>query len=205
MNQVLEFAAAAGLLTLVPGPDTLLVLRSALAGSRAEATAAAAGVCTALAGWGCAAGLGLAALLREWPGLFTALRYLGVAYLAYLGIRAFSRRAGPADTAEQAEPRQPARLRRGYLRGVATNATNPKVGLFYLALFPQFIPAGGSVLRYSLLLASIHVTESMVWLTAVAIGASWLSGRLRRPGTDRWVGRLSGSAFLAFAVRLAWR
>jgi threonine/homoserine/homoserine lactone efflux protein len=205
VSLVLEFAAAAGLLTLIPGPDTLLVLRSALAGSRAEAVAAAAGVCTALAGWGCAAGLGLAALLREWPGLFTALRYVGVAYLAYLGFRAFRTPAAPAEAAIPDRQRQPARFRRGYLRGVATNATNPKVGFFYLALFPQFIPAGASVLGHSMLLTSIQVAESMAWLTAVAVGATWLRGRLRRPGTDRWVGRLSGSAFLAFAVRLAWR
>jgi threonine/homoserine/homoserine lactone efflux protein len=205
MRQVLEFAMAAGLLTLLPGPDTLLVLRSALAGGRAEAIAAAAGVCTALAGWGCAAGLGLAAVLSQWPGAFIALRYAGAAYLAYLGVRAFRTRAVPGESAMRAAPQQARRLRRGYLRGLATNATNPKVGAFYLALFPQFISAGGSFFAGSVLLTSVHVAESMTWLTMVAVTTMWLRARVRRPASDQWIRRISGSAFLAFAIRLAWR
>jgi threonine/homoserine/homoserine lactone efflux protein len=205
VSLVLEFAGAAGLLTLLPGPDTLLVLRSSLAEGRAAAIAAAAGVCTALAGWGCAAGLGLAAVLSQWPGIFIALRYVGAGYLAYLGLRAFRTQAAPDSYAVDAGPRQARRLRSAYLRGLATNATNPKVGAFYLALFPQFIPAGASFLGYSLLLTSVHVAESMTWLTVVAFTAISLRARIRRPESDHWIRRISGSAFIAFAIRLAWR
>jgi threonine/homoserine/homoserine lactone efflux protein len=205
VSLVLEFAAAAGLLTLLPGPDTLLVLRTSLAESRAAAIAAAAGVCTALGGWGCAVGLGLAAVLSRWPGAFIALRYLGAGYLAYLGVRAFRTPAVPDNRDVEAASQQARRLRSGYLRGLATNATNPKVGAFYLALFPQFIPAGASFFGYSVLLTGVHVSESMTWLTVVALAASWLRARVRRPGSERWIRRVSGSAFLAFAIRLAWR
>jgi threonine/homoserine/homoserine lactone efflux protein len=232
MRSVAEFAVAAGVLTVIPGPDTLLALRTAVAHSRSQAIAAAAGGCTALAGWGCAAGLGLTAVLAASPALYASLRWAGVAYLAYLGLRllvagsrapaatslgsqsveeltppAAAAQSAPADRASMVGRASAGdlyrRLRGSYFRGVLTNASNPKVGVFYLSLFPQFIPAGVPLLRFSLLLTSIHVAESLIWLIAVAGLAGKLARLLRRTSARRWADRISGAAFLAFAARLA--
>jgi threonine/homoserine/homoserine lactone efflux protein len=218
MRTLAEFAVAAGLLTLIPGPDTLLALRTALAQGRSHAVAAATGTATALAGWGLAAGVGLTATLAAAPDLYAALRWAGAAYLAYLGLRAILVGASwpatsddPARGGRDQRTGQPASLqwirdlRGSYLRGVVTTASNPKVGVFYLSLFPQFIPAGSAVLGYSLLLTSIHVAETLVWLIIVAVLAARLGGALRQRPARRLADRITGAAFLAFAARLALR
>ena len=257
MRSAAEFALAAGLLTLIPGPDTLLTVRTAITFGRAHAVAAAAGICTALLAWGCAAGLGLTAALAAAPGLYLALRWTGAAYLAGLGLYSIIRGArwsagaataspgpaspGPASPgssspgsssggsssrgssnteAGESDPGEsdpagtagagtagagarPGRRWPSYLRGVVTCASNPKVGIFYLALFPQFITPGQALLSASLLLAAIHVAETLVWLSTLAALGGRLGQLLRRRSARRWADRISGAAFLAFAARLA--
>ena len=232
MSPFASFAAAAGVLTLTPGPDALLVLRTAVSRGGSGAIAAGLGVCTALAGWGCAAAFGLTALLTAAPLLYTALRWAGACYLGFLGMRLIlgrhppwpektaggtgSARAGGTGSARAegigsaraeagGEHGQPGRRRLGgcYLRGMLTNAANPKIGVFYLSLLPQFIPAGAALLGTSLLLAAIHVAESMTWFAVIAVLAERLGRSLRRPGVRRWADRVAGTAFLAFATRLA--
>jgi len=206
---VAEFALAAGVLTIIPGPDTLLTVRTAIASGRANALAAGAGICTALLGWGCAAGLGLTAALAAAPDLYLTLRWIGAAYLAWMGLHAIIRGARwPAETAAAGtaatEAGQVPRQRRwpSYLRGVLNCASNPKIGIFYLALFPQFIARGEALLPASLVLAAIHTTETMVWLGLLAVLGGRLGLMLRRRAARRWADRVSGAAFLAFAARL---
>ena len=237
MRSAAEFALAAGLLTVIPGPDTLLTVRTAITFGRAHAVAAAAGICTALLAWGCAAGLGLTAALAAAPGLYLALRWTGAAYLAGLGLHSIIRGArwsagaataspGPASPgsassrSSKSDPAEsdpagtavagtagagarPGRRWPSYLRGVVTCASNPKVGIFYLALFPQFITPGQALLPASLLLAAIHVAETLVWLSTLAALGGRLGQLLGRRSARRWADRISGAAFLAFAARLA--
>lgn len=203
MRSMAEFAVAAGLLTLIPGPDTLLTLRTAISCGRAEAVAAALGISTALLGWGCAAGLGLTGALAASPTLYLALRYVGVAYLMFLGLRAIAVGASWPVGQLAADTAQSLPLRHSYLRGLVVCASNPKVGIFYLALFPQFIRSGAGVLADSMQLAAIHATETMTWLMIVTAVATRLGRLLRRRAPRRWVDRFAGAAFLAFAARLA--
>ncbi|MGE5131847.1 MAG: LysE family translocator [Gemmatimonadota bacterium] len=206
MSPFASFAGAAALLTLTPGPDALLVLRTAVSRGRAGAIAAGLGVCTALAGWGCAAAFGLTALLTAAPLLYTALRWAGAAYLGFLGTRLIlgHRPRWRRADGQPAEPgRDSRRLGRCYLQGVITNAANPKIGVFYLSLLPQFITVGAAVLGAGLLLAAIHVAESMTWFAVIAVLAGRLDRSLRRPVVRRWMDRVAGTAFLAFAARLA--
>jgi threonine/homoserine/homoserine lactone efflux protein len=202
---VVGFALAAGVLTIIPGPDTLLTVRTAVASGRGHALAAGAGICTALLGWGCAAGLGLTAALAAAPGLYLTLRWIGAAYLAWMGLHAIIRGARWPAPPPGPEAGPPPRRRRwpSYLRGVLNCASNPKIGIFYLALFPQFIGHGEALLPASLVLAAIHTTESLVWLSLLACLGGRLGQVLRRRAARRWADRLSGAAFLAFAARLA--
>ena len=205
MKSAAEFAIAAGVLTLIPGPDTLLTVRTALAAGRATALAATAGISTAVIGWGCAAGLGLTAALAADPGLYLALRWAGAAYLGWLGLSSIVHggRWPVEEGAVQHEPPRGAGLGPAYLRGILTCASNPKVGVFYLALFPQFIPPGADVLGWSVLLAGIHAAEGLAWLTIVATLSRRLGRALRRRRNRRLADSVSGAAFLAFAARLA--
>lgn len=186
------------LLTITPGPDTILTLRQALAGGFRLAFATAAGISTGTIIHGTIAGLGLAIVLREVPAAFRVVQFAGVAYLAFLGLRSLwtAWRGGGM------EVEVPARLS-GYRDGLATNLLNPKVALFYLGFLPQFIGPDEPFLLLSVLYGASHALMGMVWLSAVALGAHRLRGRLTQPKVRRGVEVVAGLIFLGFAVRLA--
>ncbi|GAA2449265.1 LysE family translocator [Actinomadura vinacea] len=195
---LLTFVGVAALLTVMPGPDSLLVLRTAVAHGRRAALTAAFGIQAGCLWWGAAAGLGLSAVLATSHTLYTALRVVGAAYLLYLGVRLLLTRSDPAD-----EPDPPGR--RWFLRGLLTNALNPKVGVFYLSLLPQFVPEDAPVVAWSLLLAGIHVALGVLWCATITVLADRLGHWLRRPALRRGLDRVAGTAFVGFAVRLALR
>jgi len=191
------FAAAAAVLTITPGVDTALVLRSAAAQGPRAGAAAALGVCAGLFVWGAGAAFGLSALLTASATAFAALKIVGAGYLLFLGLRLIlSPREG---FALEAEAPAGGAWRRGFL----TNVLNPKVGVFYVTFLPQFIPAGASVAGFSLLLAGVHAVLTAVWF-AVLIALTVPLGRwLRRPAVVKAMDRLTGGVFLAFGARLA--
>ncbi|WP_367319442.1 LysE family translocator [Streptomyces sp. HUAS ZL42] len=203
-----SFAVVAGLLTLVPGLDTALVLRSVAVRGRAHAFATALGINTGALLWGAAAAGGATALLTVSQTAYTALRIAGAAYLLWMGIgllRALRRReSGPALGREpQAEP-----LSRAFRRGFTTNLLNPKVGVFYTAALPQFIPEHTPHLAMGLLLALVHDLEAMAWFTLLILGAERLKALLRRLRIDRRTARRSmdavtGTVLIGFGVELA--
>jgi threonine/homoserine/homoserine lactone efflux protein len=160
---LLAFTAAAALLTITPGADTAMVLRTSTADGPRAGAAAASGICLGLLVWGVGAAFGLTALLAASALAFTALKWLGAAYLVYLGVRLLLR---PRST--MAPGGGVATGRAGGLgafrRGLLTNLLNPKVGVFYISFLPQFIPHGVNVAAFSLLLAGVHVMLSLIWL-----------------------------------------
>ena len=199
-----SFAVLAALLTIIPGLDTTLVLRSSLTQSRAHAYATAFGICSGAFVWGAAAAVGAAALLAASEVAFTVLKLAGAAYLLYLGISmivvSFRHTAVPeADT-----PARPTgRLTAAFGRGLLSNILNPKVGVFYIALIPQFIPQGVPPLGMGLLLALVHVVESLIWFSAI-IFASQLARRwFTNPKVVRWIDRVTGGVLVGFAGVLA--
>ncbi|GAB0117621.1 LysE family translocator [Acidisoma sp. 7E03] len=195
---LLAFIAAATLLTVTPGVDTAIVLRSAASGGPRAGAAAALGVGLGCLAWGAAVSVGLGALLRASPWLYDALRYLGAAYLLWLGGRLLLRPRG-AFTMEASQAGQAGAFR----RGLVTNLLNPKVGVFYVTFLPQFIPAHADVAAYSFTLAAVHVGLSILWF-ALLIGATVpLLRLLRRPVVIRRLDQLTGCVLLAFGLRLA--
>jgi threonine/homoserine/homoserine lactone efflux protein len=203
-SAVLAFAVLGALLTVTPGLDTALVLRSAIAGGRAPAFATALGVCAGALVWGAAAAVGVSALLTASEVAFTVLRVVGAAYMIFLGarmIRGMLRRGAATAAADPAEPEQ--RTWWGaWARGLLTNLLNPKVGAFYVAVLPQFIPPGTSHLGVGLLLASVHVLEAMVWFTAIIVSAQAFGRFLRRRAVQRAVDGGTGAVLIGFGVKL---
>jgi threonine/homoserine/homoserine lactone efflux protein len=199
---VATFAVVALALTLTPGLDSALVLRSALTRGRREAAATGAGIIAGLFVWGAAAAVGVSALLTASRLAYDVLRFAGAAYLVWFGLRLLVRAVrGPADDAPngvvQASPWRAVR------QGLTTNLLNPKVGVFYVALLPQFIPPHDNPLAVGLLLAGEHGLITVVWF-AVLIGlASVLGLWLRRPSTVRAIDGVTGTALLGFGLKLA--
>jgi threonine/homoserine/homoserine lactone efflux protein len=201
VQALLAFIAAASILTLAPGVDTAMVLRSAASGGSRPAAYAAVGIALGCLVWGAAVSVGLGALLAASEVAFTAVKWAGAAYLVYLGIKLIMRPRVSLDASELGSPDlHPWQSLR---QGLLTNLLNPKVGVFYITFLPQFIPSGTSVAAFSFVLATIHVFLSLVWF-AVLIAATVPMGRLlRRPRVVKGLDRVTGGVFIAFGAKLA--
>ncbi len=207
-DTLLAFSLAAGLLTITPGLDTALVLRTAAVEGPRRAILAAAGISFGLLTWGLAASVGLAALLAASQVAYRALRLVGAGYLIFLGVKMLLRRRLPASAMnDPASPPVPpnqvnASAPRWFFRGLLTNLLNPKVGVFYVTFLPQFIPAGFSVIRFSMLLAAIHATEGILWFTLLTLATRPLSHWLRRPRVTRTLDQAAGTVLVGFGLAL---
>ncbi len=200
---LLSFALLAGLLTILPGLDTALVLRSALTQSRRHAYATAVGIMSGTFAWGAAAAVGAAALLAASELAFMILKLVGAAYLVYLGVSmivaSFRRHTVIVDDT----PRPTGSLWAAFARGALTNLLNPKVGVFYIALIPQFIPAGVVPFAMGLLLAGVHVVESLVWFSAIIFATQFARQWLQSPRVSQWIDRITGGVVVGFGAALA--
>lgn len=203
LSSVLAFTAFAALLTITPGLDTVLVLRTAAANGTKAAYAAAFGVCLGVLVWAVAGGLGIGALLTASRTAYDVLRVAGAVYLAGLGLRLLwrTRRSFPAPETEAIAPVEKALPGKAFRIGVTTNLLNPKVGVFYLSVLPQFLPVGDPALGAAAL-GGIHAIEGVLWFAVLILAVGQIRGWLRRPTVARWLDRLVGLAFLGFGARL---
>jgi threonine/homoserine/homoserine lactone efflux protein len=213
LTAVATFSVAAALLVVLPGPDTLVVLRSMVRGGRRRAVLTALGGLTGLTVWVTTAALGLAALLRASEGAYLTVKIAGAAYLIWLGVKSLRSRAlGTAAETPEVGPREPVaqppsgrrgRSLQGYGAGLATNLLNPKIGVLFVALMPGFVPAGHSVAATSLLLGGIYIALTAVYVTVlIALSGSvmrWMSD----PRIRRRADRAMGVVFLAFGLQVA--
>src|SRR6185312_13179474 len=159
LPSILAFTGLCALLALTPGPDTFLVLRYSLVRVRAGVAASVGSAIGSLV-WAAAVAFGLAALLEQSAEAYRVVKIIGGLYLIYLGVSAFlaSRRAG-AGGEEPAVPR--ARIHSSLLAGAVSTMLNPKVGLFFLAVAPQFIPADSASVGNTMLLGAIDAAVAL--------------------------------------------
>jgi threonine/homoserine/homoserine lactone efflux protein len=201
---LLSFTLAAGLLTITPGLDTALVLRTSAVEGGKQALLAGAGICFGCLLWGAAASFGLSALLAVSGFAYNVLRIVGAIYLGYLGIKLLIRAFGSTSSSSGAEPEEYAG-RDGSLwfkRGLLTNLLNPKVGVFYLSFLPQFIPTGVPVWSFSVLLALIHATEGLLWFLLLTNATEFISSWLRQRRVVMALDSLMGAILIAFGLKL---
>jgi threonine/homoserine/homoserine lactone efflux protein len=199
---LIAFSVAAGLLTITPGLDTALVLRTAAAEGWRRATAVAVGIGLGCLAWGAAAAFGAGALLVASHAAYAALKWAGAAYLVWLGINLLRRPRASFDTgAGEASPA--GGLGAALAKGFWNNLLNPKVGVFYVSFLPQFIPTGASPAAFGLLLASIHVAMGLAWAGGLILATAPIAKALRKPGVVKWLDRVTGGVFVAFGVRIA--
>ncbi len=203
---IASFAAIVALLTLTPGLDTALILRTSLLAGRRSAWAVVLGIQVSILLWGLLTAAGLSALLTASQTAYEVVRWAGVAYLVWMGGRMLwhSRTSRTSRADDDAPPGpQDAGWGRAFRRGLLSNLLNPKVGAFYVAVLPQFMLQGVPHAVMGVLLAGVHVCEGLVW-SAVLIGfTGMLRGWLRRPSVKRGLDRLTGLVVIGFGLRLA--
>ena len=196
------FVLSGVLLNITPGPDTAYIVgRSAQIGWRGGA-AAALGISAGCLVHVFAAAIGLSALLAASSVAFTAIKWIGAAYLIYTGIKMLLTQA--ASPATVTVPRATT-LRQVFWQGALTNALNPKVALFFLAFLPQFVDAEapGKALAF-VVLGLIFIGTGTLWGLGGAAFAAKAAGRIRQSGRALvWLNRALGAMFIGLGVRVA--
>ncbi|MEZ1314454.1 LysE family translocator [Pseudomonas fluorescens] len=199
-DNLLAFTLAATLLTLTPGLDTALILRTATVEGRQQALRAALGINAGCLLWGAAVAFGLGALIAVSELAFNVLKYCGAAYLAWLGLNMLLRpRRSIAPVEADTRPSG-----NWFLKGMMGNALNPKVGIFYVSFLPQFIPQGHNLIAWTFGLVSIHVALGLIWAMTLIGATQPLAHFLRRENVIKWMDRTTGMIFVLFAARLAF-
>lgn len=197
------FVAMAFVVSATPGPNMLLVMsHSARFGWRA-AMATMAGCMTSLLTMMCISAAGMGALLHAFPTVFDAMRLVGAAYLAYLGVQGWRTVVSPDvdDSAPSVRESKPASQL--YRQGMLVAASNPKAILFAAAFFPQFLdPAVPKLPQFAILLATFTVIE-VSWYLVYALSGHKLSHYLRRARVMRVFNRVTGGVFIGFAALMA--
>ena len=170
------------------------------AGAR-RGLAAAFGIAAGCLLWGAVVATGLGALLAASGTVFTVVKFLGATYLVWQGVlllRSRGVRAAAPALAAGGET-----VGSAFAKGFLTNALNPKVGIFYLTLLPQFVPAGVGMASFSFLLASIHVAMSLLWFVLLVALTRRSVRFLQKPAVVAALDRLTGVVFLGFGLMLA--
>jgi threonine/homoserine/homoserine lactone efflux protein len=216
--QLVAFLLVAGLLTMTPGADMALVMRHALAGGTRPAFFASLGIAVGCLIWGAGSALGVSVLFARSAFAFAVLKYVGGAYLVYLGARALreaaSRRratGGPEGPPlrHTAGPSRFSRLRgfhvqwRAFGQGLLTNLLNPKVAVFYVTFLPQFVAPNRPVLSQSIFLAFTHVVMGLTWLTIYARFIDRMAAVLLTDRVKRRIEAVTGTVLMALGIRLA--
>ncbi|WP_296261163.1 MULTISPECIES: LysE family translocator [unclassified Pseudomonas] len=196
------FSGACLALAITPGPDMLLIASRSASQGKVAGFASLAGIqlgtyCHALA-----AALGLSQLFVTLPIAYDVVRFIGAAYLLYLAFKTF-RSSSMALSASTTLPRYS--RTQMFFQGLLTNVLNPKMALFVLALFPQFIdPNTGSIVLQMLLLATVLNVVGLIANGAVIIMASRVGSRLgASERAARWLQKMLGMVFVGLACRLA--
>lgn len=198
-DALLAYSLAALLLTLTPGLDTALILRTSSVEGGKKAFQAALGIDTGCFIWGAIVAFGLGALLAASEMAYNLLKWCGAAYLCWLGLQLLLRPRQSFDT----QPGTSATTSNWFVKGMLGNVLNPKMGVFYVSFLPQFIPSGHSPVIWTFLLVAIHVLIGTLWSLTLILATRYASGVLKKPPVVRWMDRVTGGVFMLFAARLA--
>lgn len=197
-----SFLAVTVPLVLTPGSSTAVVLRNSLEGGTRAGLQTAAGANTGSLVFGVLCAFGFAFALARWPGVWWALRILGCAYLAWLGLQSIVRAARPPAVAPLATAGPAPTAHRNFREGFITNVSNPALATFYFLILPQFIPRGAPIVRWALVLTLIHIALAFSWHSVWAAAGGSLAHALAGGRIRRTLDAVTGLALVALAVRL---
>ncbi|WP_438767143.1 LysE family translocator [Kushneria sp. TE3] len=201
------FVAVVVLAYLIPGPDFLLVSRYAVQNKRlglAAALGAQSGLCIHML----VAALGLSAIAAQSAEFFMIVRWLGAAYLIWMGLcvlRQSRHQSASSDVQKQGVQKEQALTghRRAFANGFLTNLLNPKAIVFFLSVLPQFMNLAGDAVRQILILGVLDVAIGVVWWWGVVAVMQQLAGMLKRPAVRQWWDRITGGLMIGAGALLA--
>ncbi|CAM8669938.1 RhtB Putative threonine efflux protein [Comamonadaceae bacterium] len=201
------FVLSGWLLNLTPGPDVLYIVSSALRSGVRAGIVAALGITAGCFVHIVAAGLGVSALMATSAMAFSALKWVGAAYLLYVGVRLLLSKAPDAIKIEagSADSVRAGGLKSLFFRGFWTNALNPKVALFFLAFVPQFITPGAAHPTVAFLVLGVLFNLNAIPINiGYAVLAAWAAQRTAAIQRGmHWLDRLAGALFVGFGIKLA--
>lgn len=200
-NDLLPFIGVAIAVVVIPGPDMALVARNVFQHGRSAGFATSFGICTGILGWAVAAALGIATILATSSIAFTVLKLAGAAYLIYLGI--WTLRSPDAFAPADGVAPRTLSARQAYAQGLVSALLNPKLGVFFLTLLPQFIAPGEASAAKALQLAIVFDVIGVAWLLAYSAMLAALGNALGRGTTQRVIRWVSGTVLVALGVRVA--
>lgn len=197
-TMLIPYLIAITLLTITPGLDTTLIIRTATLEGKAKAFQAALGINLGCIVWGVIVACGLGALLMTSDLAFNLLKWIGAIYLAWLGLNLLLKpRTQLADINETTVAQN------WFIKGFFGNLLNPKVGIFYISFLPQFIPQSSSPIIWTMGLVMIHVVIGLFWSIFLIVAMQSISAYLKQPKFIQYMDRITGSVFILFALKLA--
>lgn len=196
---LVPYLIAISILTITPGLDTTLIIRTATLEGKTKAFQAALGINLGCIVWGVIVACGLGALLMTSDLAFNALKWIGAIYLTWLGVNLLLKpRSQLASLNNSAVTTQ-----NWFMKGFWGNLLNPKVGIFYISFLPQFIPQSSSPVIWTMSLVMIHVVIGLIWSIFLIAAMQSISAYLKQPKFIRYMDRITGSIFILFALKLA--
>ena len=203
-SEILAFSLVASLLVMSPGPNGVLIAKTVPTSGRSAGFANVAGFVSAFYLHGALSVLGISIVLVQSATAFAIVKYLGAAYLCWIGLKALHDAFKGVEASERVAPaRRQRTLVKAFAEGFLTNALNPKVSMFYLAAFPQFIKIGETSAASSFLLVFIHSMINAVWFGAMVVLFASLTRVARNGRFQRWLKGATGVVFVGFGVKLA--
>ena len=201
---LLVFIGVAAIVIVVPGPDTAVVTKNVLVHGRRAAFGTSLGVGAGLSVWTLAAAVGVASVVRASAVAFTVLKLIGALYLVWLGLQALRAAGRTESVARFPAVSKPAMgALGGFRQGLLSDLANPKIGIFFTSLLPQFVDPGQSVLLPFLALGAVFVLMTLLWLSAYCLIAARAAKTLQRPRVKAAMDRVTGIVLIALGLRLA--
>ena len=203
-SHLLVYLGVVVAIALLPGPDTAVVTKNALIHGREAAVGSAFGINAGLMVWTLATALGVAELLRRSATVYDLLKLAGALYLIWIGLRAlWASRRTAAHAVSRSSDGRATDSRGGFRQGLLSNLANPKVGIFFTSLLPQFVSAHAAALPQMLMLGGIFISFNLVWMSGYALAAVRLSHVLSRTRVKATIDRVSGLVLVGVGVGLA--
>jgi threonine/homoserine/homoserine lactone efflux protein len=206
LGTVLSFIFVASLLVMSPGPNGVLIAKTVPTSGRAVAFANIGGFVAAFLLHGTLSILGISVLLVHSAEAFFVVKLLGASYLIWLGLKALRdafRKGIPPISADVKPARRRRTFAKAFAEGFLTNALNLKVSMFYLAAFPQFIPAGEGAVVSAFFLVLCHSVINVIWFSSIIILLGRMALFVRSGPIQRWLKGLTGLVFVGFGLKLA--
>jgi len=203
-STLLSFIFIASLLVMSPGPNGLLIAKTVPTSGKAAGFANVAGFVAAFYIHGAMSILGISLILVQSAQAFFIVKMLGAAYLCWIGFKALRDAWNGLPPAQDITPAKKQRtLHKAFVEGFLTNALNPKVSMFYLAAFPQFISQSHGALGASFTLVFAHSMLNLIWFSAIILLFSRLTETTRSGSFQRWLKGVTGVVFIGFGIKLA--